>query len=168
MTTGTAVSVEEYLRTSYEPNCEYVDGVLVTKAMPTRKHSRIQGQLIRLIDSAFPRYEALAELTVRITGRQYRVPDVAVELRENGEDPYPITPVHLCIEIVSPDDRVSELIEKCKVYHAWGVPHAWVIDPQTLQAWRYAKGSTPVEIASGAELTAGEIRLRVSDIFAVL
>ena len=23
------VSVEEYLRTSYEPNCEYIDGVLI-------------------------------------------------------------------------------------------------------------------------------------------
>src|SRR5882724_10683600 len=109
MTTGIAVSVEEYLRTSYEPACEYVDGVLVPKAMGTRKHSKVQGRILVLIEAAFPHYEAMTELTVRITKRKYLIPDLAVDLRDHAQDPYPVSPVHLCIEIVSPDDRLREV-----------------------------------------------------------
>ena len=168
MTTGTAVSVEEYLRTSYDPPCEYVNGALVPKAMGTKKHGKIQRRLLRLIEDGFPNYEPTPEQTVRISGKEYLVPDIAVEFCDESQDPYPVTPVHLCIEIVSPGDRVSEILKKCETYHAWGVPHTWVIDPQIRQAWQYDKGSTPIEIAPDAELTAGQIHLRLSDIFAVL
>ena len=169
MTTGTAVSVEEYLRTSYEPACEYVDGVLVPKAMPTWKHSLLQGRILVLIEGAFPHYRALPELTLGITGNQYLIPDLAVVRRDQVQDPYPITPVHLCIEIVSPDDRLSEVFAKCETYRAWGCPYAWVLDPQTRTACQSSKGSGVTEIdAASGELTAGEIHLRVSDIFAVL
>ena len=168
MTTGTAVSVEEYLRTSYEPACEYVDGVLVPKAMGTRKHGKIQARILVLIETGFPHYEAIPELTVRITGKKYLIPDLAVDRRDLAQDPYPITPVHLCIEVVSPDDRLPEVLAKCKTYHAWGAPYAWVLDPQTRRAWQSEKGSIPVEIASTGELTAGDIHLLVSDIFAAL
>jgi hypothetical protein len=36
------VSVEEYLRTHYEPHCEYLDGVLAPKAFPDYIHSTFQ------------------------------------------------------------------------------------------------------------------------------
>src|SRR5580698_1605470 len=62
MTTGTAVSVEEYLRTSYEPNCEYIDGVLIQKPMPTTGHSRLQLRLGALIDLRFPNFWVGSEL----------------------------------------------------------------------------------------------------------
>ena len=167
MTTGTAVSVEEYLRTSYEPSCEYVDGVLVPKAMGTRKHGKIQARLPALIETAFPQYEVITELTVRITGKQYLIPDLSVYLRDQVQDPYPIAPVHLCIEIVSPDDRLREIFVKCETYHAWGCPHTWVLDPLTRRAWQYAKGTAaPIEVTG--ELTAGDIHLSVADIFAAL
>ena len=169
MTTGTAVSVEEYLRTSYEPACEYVDGVLVPKAVGTRKHGKLQGRIHDLIEAAFPQYEAIPELTVRITRKKYLIPDLVVDRRDQVQDPYPISPVHLCIEIVSPGDQLSEVMAKCETYHAWGVPHAWILDPQTRKAWQYSRGSSAIEIDSDTgELTAGEIRLRLSDIFAVL
>ncbi len=31
MATGALVSVDEYLRTSYRPDCDYVDGILVER-----------------------------------------------------------------------------------------------------------------------------------------
>ena len=33
MLTGTSIPVEEYLRTSYEPDMEYVDGQLVERSV---------------------------------------------------------------------------------------------------------------------------------------
>ncbi len=38
----TLISVEEYLRTSYEPDAEYVDGVLEERPMGEGKHSAWQ------------------------------------------------------------------------------------------------------------------------------
>ena len=36
------VSVEDYLRRTEKPYCEYVDGVLYSKAMPTTLHGLVQ------------------------------------------------------------------------------------------------------------------------------
>ena len=163
MATGTAISVEEYLRTSYEPNCEYIDGVLVPKAMGTKKHGKLQTHLGTILELAFPQYETCAELTVRIDGKRYLIPDIAVERREEAQDPYPILPIHLCIEILSPEDRLSELWAKCEIYHAWGTQFVWMIDPVARRAWEYTKGTAPREVL---ELTAGDIHLTVEQIFA--
>ena len=168
MITGTPVSVEEYLSTSYEPRCEYIDGALVPKAMATWKHGRLQLSIAVLIEKAFPHYDAIPELTVRITEKEYLIPDLGVDRRDRRQDPYPVWPIHLSIEIVSPDDRLNELLSKCETYHAWGVPHAWVIDPQTRRAWQYSKGEEPREVDSLGELLAGDIHIRVADIFSAL
>jgi Uma2 family endonuclease len=169
MTDRTMVSVEEYLRTPYEPSCEYVDGLLVPKALGTRRHGKLQGRIALLIEAAFPHYEAIPELTVRISRTKYLIPDVAVDRRDRAQDPHALLPVHLCIEIVSPDDRLPEVLAKCETYHAWGTPHTWVIDPQTRRAWQHSKGSSALEIdAATGELAAGDIRIRLSEIFAVL
>ena len=95
MAAGTAVSVEEYLRTSYEPNCEYVDGRLVPKALSTRKHARLQTEISALLRAAFPDFEVSVELTVRVSQQKCLIPDVTVERRDQSQDPYPVLPVHL-------------------------------------------------------------------------
>ena len=46
MSTTALISVEEYLRRTEKPNCEYEDGVLHPKAVPTTLHSWIQSALI--------------------------------------------------------------------------------------------------------------------------
>ena len=157
------VSVDEYLRTSYKPNCEYLDGVLVPKAFGTRKHGRVQVRLGAMLELRFPQYEVSSELTVRIDGTHYLIPDVAVERRDEAQDPYPVLPIYLCIEILSPEDRKSEVWAKCETYHEWGTRYVWVVDPVEQRAWEYAKGGAPLEVE---ELVAGDIRLRVSEIFA--
>jgi len=45
MATGTLISEEEYLRTTYEPDCEFEDGVLIERNVGTEKHSWLQGAL---------------------------------------------------------------------------------------------------------------------------
>jgi hypothetical protein len=36
------VSVEEYLKTTYDPDCDYVDGEVVERAMGERDHCELQ------------------------------------------------------------------------------------------------------------------------------
>ena len=42
MTTGTLVSVEEYLNTSYSPDCDYVDGEVLERNWGEWNHSELQ------------------------------------------------------------------------------------------------------------------------------
>src|SRR5690348_10970093 len=127
-TSPTLVSVEEYLATTYKPACEYIDGVLHQKPMPTWLHGLIQTRLAALINYNFRRFLAASEITVRVRPGKYLVPDVIAQGRDHIQESYPTEPVHLCVEILSPDDRISEIFAKCEDYHAWGVETAWIVD----------------------------------------
>ncbi|MBM3767661.1 MAG: Uma2 family endonuclease [Acidobacteria bacterium] len=163
---ATLVSVDEYLRTSYKPACEYRDGVLTQKTMPTRKHSKLQFRVNKLIDANFPGFEAGPEITVRLRPDRYLVPDVAVQRIESLQDPYPVEPIHLCVEILSPEDRFSETVSKAEEYLAWGVPTVWIVDPDKQMAWSY-DNQRGLHDAT-AHLIAGEISISLADLFAGL
>ncbi len=162
------VSVEEYLATSYKPACDYLDGVLRQKPLPTWKHGLLQGWLMQLINTAFSSFVAGSEVTLRIREGRYLVPDVIAQRRDHIQDPYPTEPVHLCIEILSPDDRTSELFAKCEEYHAWGVKTAWIVDPDNERAWEYRAGERPHELPADGSLTAEGIAIPLAEVFSVL
>jgi Uma2 family endonuclease len=167
-TNASIVSVDEYLHTNYKPACEYIDGVLRQKPMPTRKHGLIQGRLVYLITMGFQDFEAASEVTVRIRTGKYLVPDLVVQRCDRIQDPYPSEPVHLCVEILSPEDLMSEIFAKCEEYHAWGVETAWVVDPEDRRAWEYRNGQRPAEVSGSGSLTADGISISLSQLFSVL
>jgi len=127
------VPVEEYLKTSYEgPDPEYVDGEIVERAVPDLTHSTVQGRFIEIFYELRKRHpvQALPELRHKIRETRYRIPDVAVFAGRKPEEKYPSTPPYIAIEILSPDDRFSEVVRKLDEYRSWGIAHIWVVDPQ--------------------------------------
>jgi Uma2 family endonuclease len=168
MATAALVSVEEYLATTYKPACDYVDGVLYQKAMPTWDHGTIQSQLSTLITQGFPQYKVGSEVTVRIRTDKYLVPDLIVQDRDRIQKPYPTEPVHLCVEILSPEDRIGAVFTKCEDYHAWGVETVWIVDPENPRAWEFRKGKRPVEVPLTGSLTAPGISISLPDLFSAL
>jgi Uma2 family endonuclease len=162
MSSITLVPVEEYLRYSEKPNCEYKDGVIYPKAMPTTFHSIVQYALLFLLRAQGVR--ALPELTVRISATKYLIPDVSVS--HGVHSPYPTEPVQLCCEILSPEDRLGAMLSKCEEYHAWGVPYCWVIDPVKRTAWEYHAGLEPMRATN--ELRAGALKVGLGELFAEL
>src|SRR5271154_4785362 len=121
MSAAAIVSVEDYLHRTEKPYCEYLDGVLYPKGLPTTPRARAQFMLMMLLDSQG--VEALAEMHVRLSSTKYLIPDVIAS--PVIQAPYPTEPVLLCIEILSPEDRVGAMLAKCEAYHAWGVPFCW-------------------------------------------
>lgn len=171
-TSTASVTVEEYIARFVEggekPACEYVDGVLIPKSMGTKKHSQVQANITRLIGD---RYEEtlnpLPELTTRLRETQFYVPDIAIEELAkpiHGRYPGPGNPVLLCVEIVSPPDRVGKLFGKCEEYHKWGVPYCWVIDPERKIAWEYFPDDFEPR-KRDKTLAAGPIQLGLEDVF---
>jgi Uma2 family endonuclease len=127
MAVQAGISIEEYLRTSYEHDREYVRGEVVERGMPTFMHGKTQLRL-GAIFVAKPNLFASAEVRNRITPDLVRIPDIAVYSEEPTE-PVPTHPPLVAIEILSPDDRYHEVVAKCREYHRWGVRHVWVVDP---------------------------------------
>jgi Uma2 family endonuclease len=156
------MSVSEYLATSFKPRCEYIDGVLRQKSMPTKLHALIQFLLVTLLRKQG--FEALAELTVRVSASNFLVPDIVAD--PQIEDPYPTRPVSLCVEVLSPEDRLSAAFAKCEEYHAWGVPYCWVIDPLKQTAWEYHANTDPIRIGRGGQLHAGDLSAPLGEVFA--
>ncbi len=155
------VSVEEYLHRTEKPYCEYVDGVLQSKAMPTKLHALAQYMLLVLLRRQG--VEALPELTVRINATRYLIPDVAAA--PTLQSPYPTEPVLLCAEVLSPEDRIGSMLAKYEVYHAWGVPFCWIVDPEKQTAWQYHSGGEPERVNRSGTLTAGELSVHLDELF---
>jgi Uma2 family endonuclease len=162
MGSTTLVPVEEYLRYSEKPTCEYREGVLYPKPMPTTLHGLLEFMLVAMLRKLG--LQAAPEVTVRLSPTKYLVPDVIAALAL--KDPYPVEPVLLCCEILSPEDRLGAMLAKCEEYHAWGVPFCWVIDPLKRTAWEYQADAEPVRVTS--TLRAGEFAVSLEELFSGL
>ena len=155
------MSVDEYLATSFKPSREYIDGVLREKSLPTKLHSLIQFLLVTLLRKQG--LEALAEVMIRVSPSKFLVPDVIAD--NQIEDPYPMQPVTLTVEILSPEDRLSAAFAKCEEYHLWGVPYCWVVDPLKQTAWEYHAKYDPVRIERTGILHAGKLSASLEELF---
>ncbi|HYP14380.1 MAG TPA: Uma2 family endonuclease [Bryobacteraceae bacterium] len=127
------VSVEEYLRTHYEPRCEYLDGVLKPKALPDYIHSKLQKLLLLFLAAQEQRLgiEGLPELHARITPTRWRLPDVCVLTQTPADGRYPDsqTPPLFSIEIVSEGEPWTDLRGKLADHLAMGIQTAIIADP---------------------------------------
>jgi Uma2 family endonuclease len=137
------IGVEEYLDLVIDdrPDPDFVDGKVVERALPTIIHARIQGQLILLFAPLILKFRLLLlpELRVQIEPRRFRVIDLAIYRGSWPEGRYATTPPFIATEIVSPDDRHSELMVRLDDYRRWGVPHVWMVDPQRKRVYEYTE-----------------------------
>ncbi len=130
--TKTLITPEEYLHTSFEGlDREYVDGEIVERAMPTTSHGRLQLRFGKLFDRFEERHllYAMSEVRHRLSENRYRIPDIAVHHGQVPADEVPTEPPLVAIEIVSPEDRLTALLDKLEEYFRWGVAHVWLVDP---------------------------------------
>ena len=161
MAAATIISVEEYLRDTSKPNAEYSEGEIRRKPMPTYLHNLLEFLLVMLLRKQG--VNAMHEIRVHPRPNRFLIPDVIAA--DVSLDPYPTEPVTLCVEILSPEDRVGSMLAKCEEYHAWGVPYCWVIDPVQQSAWQYDAQGEPVKIAAGGILRAGKLTVDLRDLF---
>jgi len=137
MPTGLLVSIEEYLATSYRPDCDYVDGVLVERNVGEYDHSRLQMLVGKYLSNREKQWgiRVVVEQRVQVKPTRFRIPDVSVVKADTPIEQIYTRPPYLCIEILSPDDRMSQMQERINDYLSFGVPYVWVLDPRTRRAW---------------------------------
>jgi Uma2 family endonuclease len=158
-TTALPITLDEYMNTSYSPDCEYIDGVVVERNVGRGKHAYTQLKLgIKLTEQTEPKkLIVVVEQRVRISTTRVRIPDVCVV--EELEEVVTKAPL-LCVEVLSPDDRWNRVIASVSDYQAMGVPCVWVIDPYQAKAWTFESENPPVEVKDG-RLTAQSLQVEV-------
>jgi len=168
MATATRISLEEYLRTDYEPDVDYVDGEIEERYVGEYDHGFVQGELyavLRVLRKRLGWYPAI-EQRLQVTPERCRVPDVCVSLEKPSEQVF-TRPPFLCVEILSPEDRMSRMEKKIRDYFTFGVKYVWVIDPQERRGWVYT-GAESREALDGMLRTADpEIAVALADILPI-
>ena len=121
---------------------EYWRGEAVPKGMPTWLHGLLQRIVMELLTEAG--YISAAEVELRIDPQARPKPDV-IATKGEVEEPYPTKAVDVVVEILSEDDPLSYLLEKCQAYRAWGFEYIYVVNPESRQVFRWT--GTALEVS---------------------
>jgi Uma2 family endonuclease len=161
MPVAAPVPVSEYLNTSYRPDCDYLDGELLERNVGERDHSRLHGLVSWYLGNREAQWGILVAMSLRmqISATRFRVPDITVIAGKPPAGPIVTTPPFLCIEILSPSDRLTEMQQRIDDYLSFGVRYVWLINPTTRHAYVYTSAGIH-EVRDGV-LTAENPDIRV-------
>jgi Uma2 family endonuclease len=110
-----------------------------------------------------PERRLLMGQRLQIRPDRFRIADLCLLAEHAPRESITITPPCLCIEILSKDDRMSEVMERFDDYFGMGVPVCRLIDPTGRRAWVVTAGLFS-EPADGV-LRAGEIAMPAAEAF---
>lgn len=167
-TTPIQISMEEYLHTVYEPDCDYVDGEIEEREVGEWDHATWQGVLIRFFAAKEKEWNIRVrpELRVRISARNVRIPDICLLSREAPIEQVVTYPPLAVFEILSPEDRMTRVLDRLADFDRFGVGAIWVIDPRKSSYSLYSSGNlTP---ALTFELPGTGFQAEMSEIAAMI
>jgi Uma2 family endonuclease len=167
MATSTLVPVEEYLSTIYRPDRDFVDGVIEERNLGEYDHGKLQAELIIYLGGLRKKlgFHVVSEQRMRVKANRYRVPDICVVVGPEPQEQIFTRPPFLCIEILSPEDRMTRMQERIDDYLEFGVRYVWVVNPQSRKAWVYTPEGAR-EVKDGVLRTADpEISVPLSELF---
>jgi Uma2 family endonuclease len=165
-TTPLRISTSEYLRTSYRPDCDYVDGVVEERNLGELDHAAVQRALLKW----FIEHEGnlglttYPELRIQVSPTRFRVADICILSASAPREQIIQTPPVAVIEVLSPEDRVSRYLERLEDYRKMGIGNVWVIDPATRRGIDFSSGSW-IETTSFTDANTG-IQLDLNSLFA--
>jgi len=138
----TLISILEYLASNYEPDRDYIDGVLEERNLGEYDHGRLQ----LVLGGWFLRHEhewnlrAVVEQRIQVCATRFRVADVALLDRTQPVQQILRQPPLIVIEVLSPADTWLRMEERISDYLSFGIPNVWVLDPATRHAWNILEG----------------------------
>jgi len=136
-TAATLVSVEEYLSSTFRPDCDYVDGRVLERNVGKKNHSFVQTNLAFWFRTRAAQLAMMpfVEQRLQVAPGRFRIPDVLVVRQPVPDEQVFTTAPYLCIEVMSPEDTMSSLQDRVDDYIQLGVVNVWVIDPWRGRAW---------------------------------
>lgn len=134
--------LEIYLNSSFEPDAEYVDGMIEERPKGEYDHSSWQ----HAIELWFAKHAAewgirvRSELRIQVTSDRFRVPDVTILDRTLPIEQIITHPPIAVFEILSPEDTVNRLLIKLADYEQMGIKTILLLNPGG-KHFRYMAGN---------------------------
>jgi len=170
MATTAGISVSEYLSSSYEVDCDYVDGELQERNVGEWKHGYLQLLLGRIFGNHRKDWAVWTATEVRVQVRKdrFRIPDVTVMRSADVVHRIVRQAPLVCIEILSPEDRWQRILERVQDYHQMGVEHVWIFNPFTKDAWIAQPDGTQLHVNDELTVPGTPVRIVLAEVWAEL
>ena len=143
MATATSqLSVQDYLKMTCDPDCEFVEGMLEERPMGEYDHATWQAALVTFFASQASQLgvKARPELRIQVGPHRFRVPDVTILSRQAPREQI-ITHAPLAVfEILSPEDTMTRMLDKLADYERMGIQAIWVVEPKKPSYFRFCEG----------------------------
>jgi Uma2 family endonuclease len=169
--TSPFVSIEEYLRTDYEPDADYVDGRIEERSVGEWDHGDVQGEIYSIFKRNAKEWgiRTAPEIRVQTSPTRFRVPDVCVVSASEPRQQIVRSAPLLCIEVLSPEDRFARVVRRYQDFLAMGVREVWIFDPASRTAHvLHSDGTTSQHREGALRLEGTPIELQVAEVFGVL
>ena len=164
------IPLETYLLTHYRPDREWIEGRLLERNIGLMPHSIAVMAFIGHFSSREQSLDitVLPSLRVRVAANRYRVADLCILRSDAPYENIPTVPPLLCIEILSPEDSMGEMLERVDDYLRMGVPAVWLVDPWRRRAFAVDSDGTIRPERKELTLAGTAICVPVPEIFAEL
>jgi len=162
------ISIEQYFRTSFRPDCEYVDGEVLERNLGERAHSMALGGLCEFFLALRERMPVMPfpSWWTRVSQSRIRVPDVCVVRGKTPRTAIQETPPYIVIEGLSPQDGWSDMAERIEDYTRFGIENIWVVDPVRRRAWRISGAAREEAVDLNMTTTDGDVTLPLGEVSA--
>jgi Uma2 family endonuclease len=159
------VSLDLYLKSSYEPDAEYVDGIIEERPMGEWSHADLQAAILEFFRRQRIEWNirAAAELRVQVAKTRFRVPDVTVLDRNLPVEQIVTHPPIAVFEILSPEDSLNKMMTKLSDYELMGIKTILILDPKGSH-FRYVSGRLEPLPAEPFDLPGSACRFDLSEI----
>jgi Uma2 family endonuclease len=165
--TSTLLSLDEYLHTSYSPDCDFVDGELEERNLGEYTHGKLQARMATWFTNHEREWlvDPITEQRIRVSPIKVRICDVCLLRSDAPREAVTLTPPLACIEILSPEDRLSRVVTVLEDYRLMGVPNIWLIDPIRRGAFLFDATGLRIVVSGRLDIPGTPIHLVLADLF---
>ena len=170
MATATLISISEYFSTDYEPDADYVDGMIEERNLGELDHAKLQRVILLLLSTEESEvyFECVPELRVRVSDQRVRIPDVCLIRSTAPEEQVLLTPPLLCIEVLSPKDTMPRTMVRVRDFLGMGVPEVWIFDPARRTVHLCTSSAVTLRTSGMLQVVETPVNLSIEDVFAAL
>jgi len=168
--TPSLLSIDEYLRTSYHPDADFVDGEIEERNLGEFEHARLQWLLAAFISRHESDWNVIGvvEQRIRVSPTRVRICDICLLDHDALRERVLSTPPRLCIEILPPEDRLPRAETVLADYRAMGVQHIWLLDPIRQAAYTFDSNGLHIVNTTRLSILDSPIHLDLAELFAAI
>lgn len=105
-------------------------------------------------------------VSVQVSPERFRIPDVVIMRGGRPEGRIIRSAPEVAVEVLSPEDRASDVQDKVDDYLSFGVQAVWIIDPVRQRAWIHTALGSQEAIGRVLRNPAGDLEVPLSAVFA--